>query len=195
MPLKKAIREMKNNDQIVFDELFERYHRKIYFFCLHSGLSPADSEEIVQEVFIKIWHGRKNLDPSKNVKAYLYKIAKNAMLDEFKRRIKQKAAEDYQVRLWLPENHTQNSVDYNELEELVAETLKGLPEKRRLVFELSRYKGLSNKEIAKEMDITVKTVESHLTHALKNFKAVFKKAEIIASLLGIFIFRTISSFF
>ena len=170
---------MKNDDQRGFDQLFEMYHKKIYFFCIKNGLNDEDSQEIVQEVFVKFWGSRKNLDPSKNIQSYLYTIAKNTMLDEFKRRIKQKAAEDYQLRLLQPENHTQNSVNYNELQEIIADTLRNLPEKRRLVFELSRYRGFSNKEIAIEMGISVKTVEAHLTLALQSFRTVFKRAEII----------------
>lgn len=180
---------MKNHDQTQFDQLFKTYHEKIYYFSLHYGLSPADSQEIVQEVFVKFWHSRKKIDPSKNVQAYLYKIAKNVILDEFKRRIKQKAAEDYQLRLLQAENYTQNTVAYNELEQLVTKILRDLPEKRRLVFELSRYKGLSNKEIAREMGITIKTVETHLTLALQSFRAAFRQAEIIVCLAGVLLLQ------
>ncbi len=186
---------MKNNDQDGFDQLFKMYHKKIYYFSLHYGLSPADSQEIVQEVFVKLWHSRGKIDPSGNVQAYLYKIAKNVILDEFKRRIKQKAAEDYQLRLLQAENYTQNTVAYNELERLVTKILKELPGKRRLAFELSRYKGLSNKEIAREMGISVKTVETHLALALQDFRAAFKQAEIMVYPSGMILFEAISSSF
>ena len=178
---------MQNDDQTGFDQLFEMYHEKIYYFSLHYGLGPADSQEIVQEVFVKFWHSRKKIDPSKNVQAYLYKIAKNVILDEFKRRVKQKAAEDYQFRLLQAENYTQHAVVYNELERLVTKILRELPEKRRLAFELSRYEGLSNKEIAREMGITVKTVETHLALALQSFRVAFRQAGIMIYLYGVFL--------
>lgn len=170
---------MMNNDQKGFDQLFDMYHKKIYFFCMKNGLCAEDSEEIVQEVFVKFWNSRNGIDPNKNVQAYLYTIARNTIFDEYKKRIKRKAAEDYQLHILQPSNNTQETVAYNELEELIAKTLRDLPEKRKLVFELSRYKGLSNKEIAKQMGITVKTVEAHLTLALQEFRAAFKQAEII----------------
>ena len=155
------------------------YHKKIYFFCIKNGLCADDSEEIVQEVFVKFWNSRSTIDPNKNVQAYLYTIAKNTLFDEYKNRIKRKAAEDYQLHILQPTNSTQDTLDYNELEALIAKTLQSLPEKRKLVFELSRFKGLSHKEIATQMGITVKTVEAHLTLALQEFRAVFKQAEII----------------
>ncbi|MEQ8471995.1 MAG: RNA polymerase sigma-70 factor [Marinoscillum sp.] len=177
--IKKAIQNMINNDQKAFDQLFDMYHKKIYFFCIKNGLNSEDSEEIVQEVFVKFWNSRKGIDPTKNVQAYLYTIARNTMFDEFKKRIKRKAAEDYQIHLLQPSNNTQETIALNELEGLIVKTLKELPEKRKMVFELSRYKGLSNKEIAREMGITVKTVEAHLTLALQEFRTVFKQAEIM----------------
>ncbi|WP_421876585.1 RNA polymerase sigma-70 factor [Marinoscillum sp.] len=170
---------MINNDQKGFDQLFDMYHKKVYFFCIKNGLSTEDSEEIVQEVFLKFWNSRDGIDPNKNVQSYLYTIARNTLFDEFKNRIKRKAAEDYQLHILQPSYNTQETVAYNELEELIAKTLRSLPEKRKLVFEMSRYKGLSNKEIAEQMGITVKTVEAHLTLALQEFRTVFKQAEII----------------
>lgn len=184
---------MKNNDHSGFDQLFALYHKKIYYFCLKSGLNTDESEEIVQEVFVKFWESRKNLDPSKSVQAYLYKIAKNITIDEFKRRIKQQAAEEYQLRLLQPQNDTQNNVAYNELEQLITNTLRNFPEKRRLVFELSRHKGLSNKEVAREMGISVKAVEEHIKLALQNFRSIFKKSEIISVSL-IFLVDSLFSF-
>ncbi|WP_421893281.1 RNA polymerase sigma-70 factor [Marinoscillum sp.] len=179
MMIQKAVQKMIDNDQNGFDQLFDMYHKKIYFFCIKNGLSVEDSEEIVQEVFVKFWNSRRGIDPNKNVQAYLYTIAQNTIFDEYKKRIKRKAAEDYQLHLLQPTNNTQETVAYNELEELIAKTLRNLPEKRKLVFELSRYKGLSNREIAEQVGITVKTVEAHLTLALQEFRAVFKQAEII----------------
>ncbi|MEQ9443451.1 MAG: RNA polymerase sigma-70 factor [Cyclobacteriaceae bacterium] len=173
---------MKKNDQRGFDWLFDTYHKNIYFFCTQRGISTEDAEEIVQEVFIKLWLSRSKIDPQGNVQAYIYTIAKNVLMDEFKKRIKQKAAENYQVYLLQPENETQNRVEFNETNQLFRITLNKLPEMRRIVFELSRYQGMSNKEIAQKLGISVKTVETHMTLALNNLREVFKKSEIIGTL-------------
>ncbi|MEP0366981.1 MAG: RNA polymerase sigma-70 factor [Cyclobacteriaceae bacterium] len=183
--IQQAVIKMKNNDQRGFDQLFDMYHKKVYFFCLKKGMSAEDAEEVVQEAFAKIWSSRHSIQPDKVVESYIFTIVKNVIYDEFNRRIKRKAAEDYQVHLLDPQNTTQNTIEHNELKELISQTLEKLPEKRRMVLELSRFKGLSNKEIAKKMNISVKTVESHMTLALQSFSEVLKRSEIIS--LGLFL--------
>ena len=177
--LQNIIHGLRKNDQKAFDHLFDLYHKKIFYFCLQQGLDTVGAEEVVQEVFVKIWNSRKHIEPKGNIQGYIYMIAKNVILDEFKKRIKRRAAENYQLHLLQSTNNTQEKVAYNELKEMIAKILVTMPEKRRLVFELSRFKGLSNKEIANEMGIAVKTVEAHLTQAIQNFKEVFKRSEII----------------
>ncbi|MBD8491287.1 RNA polymerase sigma-70 factor [Echinicola sp. CAU 1574] len=171
---------IKNDCQTSFDQLYHLFHKKIYFFCVHYGLKTKDAEEITQEVFVKIWISRKSINPEKCIKAYLYTIAKNVMIDEFKKQIRIKATKDYQMQLIVPINNTDNTLAYNELMGLVEKTLMRLPERRRTVFEMSRLKGLSHKEIANELSISTKTVENHLTLALQSFREVFQDSKIIS---------------
>lgn len=175
----EALMKFLNNDINGFNELYEIFHKKIYGYCLKRGLSNALAEEIVQEVFIKVWNSRAQIDPSGNVQAYIYSIAKNLIVDEFKKYVKRKAAEDYQIHLLHPTNVTQNTVDDHEIERMVKETLNGLPEKRRLVFEMSRFQGLTNRAIATELGISVKMVEAHISQALVTFRHVLHKNEIV----------------
>ncbi|GGF40997.1 RNA polymerase sigma-70 factor [Echinicola rosea] len=172
--------KIKNNDKNAFYELYQLFHERIYLFCVHYGLKTVDAEEITQDVFVKLWTARQKIDPSKCLKAYLFTIAKNTMLDMFKKQIRQKATKTYQMQLILPVNNTQNTVEYNELMGLVEKTLTRLPERRRMVFEMSRLQGLSHKEIAAQLDISTKTVENHLTLALQNFREVFQDAQILS---------------
>ena len=176
---KIAVARMKLNDPSGFDHLFYAYHKKIYYFCLKNGLNEQDSQEVVQEVFTKFWLTRKKLDPSRGIQAYLYKIAKNQIIDEFRKRVKRKAAEVYQIRLLETKKYDHQEMEYQELVSLIRDTLRSLPEKRRIAFELSRYSGLSNQEIANEMGISIKTVELHLKLALQTFRNIIKQSEIM----------------
>lgn len=174
---------MQEGDIEGFNLLFEIFHARIYHFGIKHGLDADHSKEIVQEVFVKIWVSRHQIDRSKNVNSYIYAIAKNVIYDEFKSRIKQQASENYQIHMLEPTNGTQDNLEANEVKEIISEVLESLPEKRRIVFEMSRFQGLSNKQIAKEMGVSLKTVEAHITLALNFFKKVFKHHEIILLIL------------
>ncbi|WP_258103454.1 RNA polymerase sigma factor [Marinoscillum sp. MHG1-6] len=180
LTLEEAIEKLKNDDQRGFDHVFHLYHKKIFYFCIQKGLDQGSAEEIVQEVFTKLWRVRSSLNAQGNIQSYIYSIAKNTILDEFRRRIKQKAAEEHQLHLLQPVNSTQNDVIFNELKDLIRTQLEQMPDKRRLVLEMSRFEGLTNKQIAHKMGISVKTVESHLTLALQTFREVLKRSEIIS---------------
>lgn len=124
----EALMKFLNNDINGLNELYEMFHKKIYGYCLARGLSPAIAEEIVQDVFVKVWNSKAQIDPLGNVQAYIYSIAKNLIVDEFKKYVKRKAAEDYQIHLLHPTNVTQNTVEDNEIEKMVQEALNSLPE-------------------------------------------------------------------
>ncbi|MDR7129455.1 RNA polymerase sigma-70 factor (ECF subfamily) [Algoriphagus sp. 4150] len=183
--LKGLASRLRNGDKKAFEEIYAHFHRKIYLFCLSYGLSVTDAEEITQEVFVKLWLNRNSIDPEKKLNSYVYKIGKNIIIDEFKKRIKTTAVYEYQMALILPTNDVEETMDYMDLKALMDKTLVHLPERRRKVFELSRLKGLSHKEIALELGISTKTVENHLNLALQNFRIAFQEAN---SIVYLFIF-------
>lgn len=175
----ELIRKMKLGDLKAFDAFFEMYHSGVYNFCIHLGLNHEDAQETAQDVFIKVYNNREKLDASKNVQSYLLTITKNAVYDAFRIRMNRKAAEDYQIHLLHAKNDTEELLAYSELEELIRNKLKQFPHKRRLIFELSRFEGLTNREIANEMGVSIKTVEAHISAALQEFQSLFRQADII----------------
>ena len=177
--IKELVCRLSKGDKKAFDEIYGLFHKKIYSFCTTYGLPVEDAEEITQEVFVKLWINRKNIDSGRSLNAYLYKIGKNIIIDEFKKKIKAQATQVYQMSLIVPSNNVEEVMDYNDLKNIVDETLLFLPERRREVFELSRNKGLSHKEIAEELGISVKTVENHLTLALNHFREALQKTNVI----------------
>lgn len=153
-----------------FKLLYDYYHKIILGFCLNNGQSHDDAEEVVQEVFFKFWKSKENIKRQQTVHSYLFKIARNVIVDKYRRLVQEKAAKEYQYFFLSNSQDTENHLAYNELKEEIERTFNKMPEIQRMVFQLSRFKAYSNKEIAKELGITVKTVEGHISKALKTFR-------------------------
>lgn len=184
--LNQLVIRLRAGDKRAFDEIYGCFHKRIYLFCKKYGLSDFDAEEITQEVFVKLWMHRSTLDAEKSLSAYLYKIGKNIIVDEFKKKIKTHASEEYRMNLMIPGNNVEEDMDYRDLKNLIDQTLLHLPERRREVFKLSRVKGLSHKEIAQELGISTKTVENHLNLALNNFRVALQKENVLGFAFALF---------
>lgn len=169
---------LKNGCKNAFEKIYYLHHKKVYGFCIKYGLNQLDAEEITQEVFVKLWENRVKIDPEKNLNNYILTISKNVIIDGIKKNIKSQATKEYQMNFLKPVNNVELHMDYSELQETLKDTLTRLPERRREIFEMSRMKGLSNKEIAKTLGITVKTVENQLTLALHEFRSAFGNSKV-----------------
>lgn len=159
-------------DEEVIDEIYSLYHKKIFNFAF-SILKDEDAAlDIIQETFIKLWEQRKSLKKDANLKAYIYTIAKNAVLSTFRKHATEEKYLDYLKGKTLSNSSgSEEMTEYKFLEEQYEVLLQQLPEKRREIFVLSRKQGLSNKEIAEHKGISIKTVEAQISKALTFFKA------------------------
>ena len=185
-----ALVKMIEGDKKAFDTIFMEYHRKIFFFCMKYFYSREESEGIVQEVFIKVWLNRKNIDPNKNFELYLFKITKHHVLNDLRKKLNARTGhEDYHRHLQDSDNMVENEVMYRELESLFYDSIKNLPPKRKEIFVLSKIEGLSYREIAEKLNISVKTVETHMQLALDYLRKVFA-----ARNLNVFAFLLVWSF-
>jgi len=164
------ISALKNGDISAFDKIFHLYHKRIFSFCKNHFHSHHDAEEVVQDVFLKLWQKKHCIDTDQNFDAYLYTIAKNTIYDSLKKLIKNKFEAEYESKNSYGINDIERTLFYNDLEKVYSETLNQLPKRRREIFHLSRNEGLSNKEISERLDISIKTVENQITMAIDHFK-------------------------
>lgn len=181
---KEIIKGIKQDDTVAFKKLYLAFNNKIYGFCINNGQTHEDAEEVLQEVFLKIWARRHSIDPT-NVQSYIFSIAKNIIIDKYRKLVKSKAASEYQILFMTPENNTENTVIYNELKEEIQKTFDTMPEMRKLIFQMSRFKGYSNKEIAAELGISVRTVENHIAKAIQNFRSDLGQSTAIVTLVAL----------
>lgn len=172
----QLMKEVREGSQAAFEALFYRYHEKLYYFAMRYFNSKEDAEGIVQEIFLKVWTNRENLDERKSFNAFLHTMAKNAIFN-INRKYKYETVYQNYARQMLSHVHTKSLDDviYADLLKHLNEILDELPPKRRKIYELSRIEGLSYKEIAEKMNISEKTVETHIRLSLKTIKEALSK--------------------
>jgi RNA polymerase sigma-70 factor (ECF subfamily) len=163
---------IKLGDEQAFELLYRRFYVQLCAFANKFLNDPETSQEIVQDVFAKIWEGREEIDPGDSIKAYLFKIAQNLSINSLRRKkIESRYIEIYKiVYLENLEFPAYESLMVKELEENIANSIGKLPSQCRKVFELSRIEGLKYSEIAENLNISIKTVEAHMSKALKSLK-------------------------
>jgi RNA polymerase sigma-70 factor (family 1) len=182
LPIKRAdidsklISGLKKNDHDSFQQLFEYYSVPLYKFAIGYLKSKELTEDLVQEVFLKIWDNRKNLKTNTSFQSYLFTIALNSVRKHFNK-LSQQTDFKHQILTELSENQSDldKNLDYESLLDKLDEFISQMPEKRREVFIKKKYEEKSLKEIAEELSITPKTVEYHITEAMKYLKNEFER--------------------
>ncbi|MCB8963824.1 MAG: RNA polymerase sigma-70 factor [Bacteroidales bacterium] len=160
---------IKHNDLDEFENLFKTYYAPLCNYVYSIIRDTDQSEEIVQEFFYNYWKNRKQISIKLSLKAYMYKSVRNSAL----RYIQHKHIEEkYRMKATHDDYITSptNTLEDTELNGIVENTLKQLPDRCRQIFELSRFNGLKYQEIADTLSVSVKTVEADMTKALSAFR-------------------------
>lgn len=182
------IHRLKKDDKSALDDLFNCYYPRLYHFSKSILKIENEIDDILQEVFVKIWLNRQKIGNAETFNAYLFTITKNEVLNLIRSNIRDQTFRD---NLFLQsvgvEYQTPNPIEFDEIKTGIDKIVAQLPEKRQQVFILSRTEGLSNKEIAQQLNISEKTVEDHITHAIKYIKSAMKDMGLL-SLLYFYLF-------
>lgn len=152
------------------EEVFESYykeHYKTFFLQAYKYLkSEAPAQEIVNDVFIKIWEDSANININVSLKSYIYKAIINRSINALNR--EKKTLQNLQQWTKIPEGVVDSSqMEVNELKIRLYKAIDQLPEQCQRVFRMSRFEELKQQEIADKLGISIKTVKNHITHALK----------------------------
>lgn len=170
---------LKKDDHDSFQKLFEQYSKPLYLFSLSYLKSKEAAEDVVQEVFIKIWNNRKDLKTDTSFQSYLFTIALNGIRKNFNN-ISRSNELKHNILFDLSQHKPgfDDNTNYQSLLDKLDELIGQMPEKRRQVFVKKKIEEKTLKEISKELAITPKTVEYHITNAMKFLKSEFKKLHI-----------------
>lgn len=164
--LEFILNELQKGNERAFDFIFNQYYATLSRFSYSFVKDQDKAESLVQEVFIKLWEKRNSLDSVENLFSYLMGMVRNQSIDHLR---KEKADSKTYSHVKPEEsgNTTEEQVLMNDFEEKLLESIQKLPERCRMAFEMSRFDGLTNKEIAQNMEITVKGVEALIGRSLK----------------------------
>lgn len=180
MDEKDLLKRISQGDEAAFTEIFHYYGRRIWLFVTQKTKSETIADEIVQEVFLKLWQKKDTVTEIDNFSSFVYTIATNKTYDYFR-----KVARDSRKLegLWrqLQEvaacNTVEETIDFHESMEIINEAIDQLPPQRKKIYLLNRMEGLSYEEIARELDISKNTVSNQLVEATKFIRAYIKGAK------------------
>ena len=173
----QLVRSLLKGNLLAFNTLFKTYSGRLYRFAYGYLKSEAESEELVQEVFMVIWEKREGLIPELSFKSYLFTIAFNIIRKHFRTKVylseylKSGIISDLDLQ-------TSEKVTYDSLHKYITELVAKLPPRRKEIFIKSRFEGFSIKEIAEELEISHKTVENQLTDALRFIRTNLNREDI-----------------
>ena len=170
------LKGLKRSDHECFQNLFAKYSQPLYRFSLSYLKSTEAAEDVVQEVFLKIWRKRKEIDTTKSFQSYLFTIALNVIRKQFnKLSASNQLKHDLLISFAENKDTFEEKDDFSEMVNKLEELIQQMPERRRKIFRMKKLEGKSQKEIAEKFDITPKTVEYHITEAMKFLKNEFDK--------------------
>jgi len=162
----KLVHNLSKGNLLAFNTLYKYYSGRLYRFALGYLKTEDEAEELVQEVFTKIWEKRADLKKELSFKSFLFTIAFNIIRKHFRTKaylanyLNTKISDDLDM-------HTSHKITYDSLYQYITNLVNQLPNRRKEIFIKSRLEGLSISEIAEKLKISHKTVENQLTQALK----------------------------
>lgn len=179
---------LKEGDESAFEEVFKADYNRIVGFCQQFIGDKDQAQSLAQQAFVKLWLNLEKIETVNGIHSFIYTAAKTDCLNYIRHKKVIGKYQDKQLQLKEGELNREilESFDFDqlellELEKMIIQSINELPEKCRLVFELSRIEGKKNCEIATQLNISVKSVEANITRALKTLRV--KLAEYLPLIL------------
>ncbi|TQM49899.1 RNA polymerase sigma-70 factor (ECF subfamily) [Arcticibacter tournemirensis] len=159
---------LKSRDHKAFEEVYSRYGQVLYTHALRLTRDPDDAQDILHDLFTVLWDKATELNTNIPLRAYLFKSVKNRVFDLFSRqKVRSEHLKSLQTFIDQGEWVTDDSIREKELKKVIEKEISLLPEKMRLVFEMSRKENMSHKQIAEELQLSDKTVKKQVNNAIR----------------------------
>ncbi len=180
---------LAQGSEYAFQLLYDRYRNRIYQTAIRYLKSPLLAQEVVQDVFLKLWFERTNIKEGQCIEAWLYTVAKNNLINRLKKIAREwKTIDGLKLITETAVNNTDNKVQESQYNELLQKAIQSLPEQQQKVFQLARYERLTYAQIGERMSISPLTVKTHMTRALAHIKAYLSHhGELLPVLMLVFL--------
>lgn len=178
----ELVYQLKQESQDAFNRIYNMYSARLYVYCMQYVKSREDTEEIVQDVFIKLWINRHSIIHGELLSAFFFKIAKNQIINRYKSRINSYVFEEY-VNYYNEEqcsvSDTSAIVEYDDFCKSLKKAMKNLSSTQREVIECVKLNQMSVKETAVKLRLKEQTVKNALSAGLKVLKEILKKSLVL----------------
>jgi RNA polymerase sigma-70 factor (ECF subfamily) len=165
---------LSQGSEYAFTEIFDHYRGPVYGTAFKFLKSEQASEEIVQDIFLKIWIKRDELPTVQNFDAFLFTMARNAILDRLRKTANEKIAQQVLAKQQNFTDNTDHRVQDSQYQQILEQAIDQLSPQQRQVFRLAKMEGYSYKEIGEELGISVLTVKVHMNKALQSLREYLK---------------------
>ena len=167
----ELMHEIKAGNMLAFDELYRKYIKRLYRFSYSILKSREEAENIVQNVFLNLWQNREKADKISSVKYYVFTIAYNSAISIIRKKARESQFIEYVKTLQdMKEEPVDLQFEYKELDERVSAIINSLPVRQKEVYQLHRIEGLKYDEISERLNISINTIENHMSRALKTIR-------------------------
>jgi RNA polymerase sigma-70 factor (family 1) len=174
---KELLLLMKQGDEAAFSELYNSYKYRLAGNLYKLVKSDDLAKELLQELFVRVWIGRNQIDLNKSFRSYLFRIAENLVYDYYRLAAKDKRLRDKMIAASSEiYTHIEEAIFFKEHSQMLNDAIQLMPPQRKRVFVLFKIEGKSYKEIEQLMGISEKTINSHLFQANRFLKAYFNPA-------------------
>ena len=165
-----------NGDETAFRMLFDQYRERLFFFAWQLCHSAVEAEEVVQDIFLRLWENRSKLGEVDFPRKYIYIMVRNRTLDLLSKIARdQRLISEVWTNMSQSDNYLEDLLHAQDSRLLIDQAVSQLPEKKQAIFLMSRRDGLSLREIADQMGLSVQTVKNILTEVLKHIKAFLSR--------------------
>ncbi len=167
----KLLERLIRGDVAGYEALFHRYYPTFFTFIKGMTKESALAEDITQNIFMKVWINREKLDAEKSIRNYLFVLAKYEVYNYFRSKSRLVVPLDGSLELKASQpNETYETIALKDTIDIVEDIVNRMPPQRQNVFRMSRFKQIPNREIADELNLSVRTVEKHLELAIRELR-------------------------